>query len=270
MLREKEETPENWLFSEPALFRDPFESPQKPQTAFEAAFKGWDRRTDRVLGRSREPKEASANSTPGYTPLFSDQPLVGNGSGSLGLGATLGLMSSGDSKNPLTKDSAGDKSDSSLKALFEQRNPDQKMPVLPGMSLYDMLGAARGESKTDKKERETRREEFDRLLSPTATVTPPETGPLGRGLMDETRSPLNPVLPLPVSALEPPPRNRLDPILPANPLDRLNQPRLPLDDTLTRHQSPAAARPEPNRAGQMESLRLMSRPSILSFPSRQF
>jgi hypothetical protein len=167
-------------------------------------------------------------------------------------------------KDPLRNDS-----EAAMKALFDTTS-SERLPVLPGMSLYEMLGAAQANAKELKREREDRRGEFHRLLAPQDT---PANGPaeVFGTVADQTRNLMNPVAPLPFNRALPPGTPN-EPILPPSPPNNLSRPKLPFDEVAARYQGPALSpsAPPENKARQIEALKLMSRPSVLTMPGRQF
>jgi hypothetical protein len=272
--RERLEEKKNWLFDGPALFKDKSPDPSEAaKNPFGNAFKGWDANVERVLGKTErtspaDAKAGSMNATPLAWPAsLNETGLSGARNTAEQADSSLVGARESASKSPLRNDTQ-----MAVKALFDTQAPADKTPTLPGMTLSDLLGSAVPNAKALLQEREARREEFNRLLAPRDQ---PTTGPLGLPMTasDQTRMLMNPVAPVPTVPLNdlPAARNPLDPMLvPLNASEKFGKPRLPFDDVVSRVQTAVPAVAPENRNRQMESLKLMSRPSVLSMPGRPF
>jgi hypothetical protein len=268
LLRERQEQNKNWLFNEPSLFKDRLPDPREAgKTAMDDAFRGLDSGVERVFGKPAKSTGKDAGLTPPGLLLFSDEPLFDKRTKRVD-----GLeRSSVDAREEPESDSRGPFKNTpaaAMKALFESRSAAEKGPSLTGGSLSDLLGSAQADAKVLKRERETRREQFQQLLAPQEQ---PQAGSVidGGGAVDQTRRLINPVAPVPVNNRQPL-KNPLDPILPLSPIDLVPQRKLPIAEVMERYQTTAPARPPENKTSQMESLKLLNRPSILPVPGRSF
>jgi hypothetical protein len=266
-LREQREQNKNWLMQEPAIFKDRFSDPFKKDTsAGMQTFKSWDNTAERVLGKPEGEDGARKDPRLFGSPVFSDKPLFEVDRRVTGRGEPAIARRAGD-REEAEPNSLRPSSESVVRGLFEPRSSTDRLLAAPGMSFSEIFEAAR--AKTEKRDREARREEFNRLLSPPAPMAGNLTDPV-LSPNDLTRQPVNPILPLggPASAGM---RSPLDLPTGLNPTEKLNHPKLPYDDVIARYQTlPPPAAKQDAKARQMESLRLTTRPSVLSFPGRPF
>jgi hypothetical protein len=265
-LREQREEHKTWPFNEPTLFKDKLADPiQSSKTAMDEAFGGWDDTVARVLGKPERSTTKDPKANPLTTPLFSSGSLFDQD----GKGGPLSSPASQATKAADEKELFPRNSDTAMKAFFQTKPGAEKVPMLPGMSLYELMGASKPTDSTIKREREARRQEFNRILSPQDPAAAAVAG-LPGGALDQTRALMNPVAPATVEdALRP--KTPFESIMPlANPGDKLAHPKLPFEEVLNRYQPVTAPKPAETKAGQMEALKLNTRPSVLSFPGRQF
>jgi hypothetical protein len=282
LLREQREQRRNWLSEDPALFRDKSQESAEPRkNAIDDAFKRWDVTTERVFGKPLEEERSEEKASGPETPRFSDNWLVEAGLGNRQpLGATREedlTRARRDGEKHSTREPGQESelrdpfkdnsSEAAMKALFDGTS-NERLPMLPGMSISDLLGTGPGRTKAQKREQEERRADFNRMLAPREPPGVRTTDAVGI-IADQTRSPINPILPMSVNdAL--PARSTVEPIVPPNLAGKLAAPKLPFDEVISRSQPMAPVAAKETKTRQMESLKLMSRPSVLSFPSHQF
>lgn len=265
--REGREERENWLLQEPDIFKERFKDPfELRRNSSEDSLNPFDQRVKRILGKSLDLKQEEGTARERPSTFFSDEPLFSKSRSEKR--DYLGL-----------NDAAGDDRESdqnqtawSMRSLFEPADSQQTLPLQPGMSLYQMLDAARERSTEREEEREEeRRRAFTRLLNPQGPEV--RTG----GLLDPinadtdlTRTPVNPVVPLERNDRRITPRGPGE--LLARPEPEALARSLPFEDLTSpnRYQPAARATAEPDKTRQLESLRLMRRSSVLEFPGRRF
>jgi hypothetical protein len=270
-LRERREENKNWLMNDPEVFRDRFTDPFKAGKELrENDFKSLGGAVDRVFGKpDRAQKENDIQSLSHSTGVYSDQPLFDQGKPRAEVDKA-GSTTAGNRRPAQDRDAFKPSSESALKTFFDPKGSSDRLPLIPGMSMYEMLDTA--QSKTAKRDREARREEFNRLLSPRPAA--------GAGLLDpinvqedQTRLLANPISPILSGSLPLPSK----PVLPwpeAGMGEKLAPLKIPAADRMDRLQPSGLSAPAPraveDKTRQLETLRLMSRPSILSFPGRSF
>jgi hypothetical protein len=271
-MREQREENKNWLTTDPGVFRDRFTDPLKAEKAAPPdAFKEWDDTANRVLGRAdkKGTGELSSGSLGLTSPRDSER-----SDRKLNDPDRLGSMVSSprDTNSKDDRDNTKNDPESAMKALFQPRANNEKTAATPGASLTDLLrGAA---AKAFNREQDRRHDDSSQLLT-SALIPSAKSADASDSLSilkfgpDQTRNVMNPVTPLTVKMPEPS-RSLPEPLAAPNPAERLGQPKLPYDDVLNRYQTPVAAPASEVKARQMESLKLMSRPSVLPFPSRPF
>lgn len=272
-LREERKT---WLFNEPEVFKvkdkftDPFKASADPRNE---AWKDFDSRTERVLGKSPLPASL-ANPIAGSLDsrsdldrrrrgaLYSDAPLFDT---KKPVGADAFDLNEREKND---RDKTKNQASASVKALFDPNAASDKLPVQPGMSLYEMFGA--GKAVSLKREEEANRKAFTQLLGGSALARPPTLPALADPINsqnDLTRTPVNPVLPAMPGGL-PVVRGPKDPLVQPGQIDRPSRP-LPFEDPVRVQAAAAAARPV-DKSRQMEALKLMNRPAVFEFPGRRF
>jgi hypothetical protein len=260
-LRERQEQQRNWLLKEPALFRDRFPDPfTKTNKTSEESLSPWDQAANRLFG---QPEEKEQEKAPQPRPL---SPVLEDDSGRTGPGGeqpgARSLVSRESSERDRDRDRRPNSPETAVKALFGPKEPAGDLGSGPGLSLSDTI--ERADAITRKHDPQFKREEFQRLLAP------PAGGPLDpiSSLQDLTRAPAYPVAPV------------FTPSLPAartpfgSPAALIPEDRLPrmgsVLDTMPINQPAPVAQPPPDSRRQLESLNLMSRPSVLSLPGSKF
>jgi hypothetical protein len=276
--RERREENRTWPFNEPEMFKDKSEASQeKGQDVFGGAFRAWDERVERVLGKTETDLRRDPSSKPEVTrAIYSDELPFSPGRKSQDRLDATPLKPAEFSKPELLPNN--NDSEAAMKALFDPKAAPEKLPLLPGMSLYEMMEAAKASAETFKRQRQARREEAE-TFNPATLAMEPQSGK-GEGTPaflesvtmapDQTRALVNPITPLSVNNTLPT-KTPLEPILPPGSPGNPALPKLPFEEVTARLQKPAASVPAPEtKVRQMEALKLMSRPSVLSFPGSPF
>lgn len=262
-LRQRLEERKNWLFNEPELFRDKFPDPFKLREDPTEMKTALDETVERILGKpddqARKRPESEAPARTG--PLFSETPLFDRDK-----------PAKTDWLDPRERDKKKDDRDwrtateRSIRSLFDPA-AETALPVQPGMSLYEMLGAVK--DKTQRLEDERRRSEFTRIINPHAAPPPPRNSVFDPINLqeDQTRQPVNPITPVIVPRV-PEPKSSPSPLLLPNPVETASRPP-PLAQPATPFQTPPVPTSQ-DKARQIESLKLINRPSTFDFPTRRF
>ena len=275
--RERQAEEKNWLLNEPALFRDRFPDPfEKPPAASENGLGAWERTADRIFGKPDQKERGKGTEGRSFLPALAEEPLrdadpkTGERSGVLGTGRREPGDRERDPENRENRESRENLRNSpeeAVKTLFGPKEATDSLPSLPGLSFHDSFDSV--EAKTLKRELQEKREEFQRLLAPPGQV--PAGGVLDpiNTLQDLTRTPAYPVAPVP-NAKMPPGRNTFEAA--GVPTVESRMPRLgpAPGESPGRPQPPASQGWQDNKARQLESLNLMSRPSVLVLPGRPF
>jgi len=263
-LKDKGEQDKSWLFREPVLFRNRFsDSLENTNPAGAGAFKAWDERAARILGSSGPNTLESQQQDPAASGRYSDKPLFDRERNTMDRTQPSSRNSWGTSRNEQMRNS----SESAMRSFFETRSPSDSLPLLPGMSFYDANEASRASSTLLKQEQQARRQEFNRLLSPTMQTVGGPLDPLGFQDKPASTAPafIMPAVESTPSVLKSP----YEPLSAPDAADKLTRLKQPFDDLLIRYQTqPPAPPPRLNKAVQMERLGLMSHPSVLPFPGR--
>jgi len=263
-LREMQEEKKNWLFKEPALFKDRFPDPfQKPADDSADPMKSLDVFVDRIFGKTTDAKPENKTSASRATNSHSGEPLSGDKRKPTLADPGEGRGSRENSEREGGKPAA----EWSMKSLFEPAEGKARLPVQPGMSLYEMLGSTL--SKVQKREEEVRRQEFSRMLGGVPLETAPPSKMLDSIISqdDPARGSLiHPVTPVVGGGL-PAPKTTTG-FLPA--ASALEQPARPVSFDGSPGQPQITAQRPLEKSSQMDSLNLRSRPPILEFPGRRF
>ena len=259
--REMQEEKKNWLFNEPALFKERFPDPfQKPADNSADPAKSLDVFVDRILGKSTDAKQEKKTPAARTTDSYSDEPRF-DARKKPTLADPTGSREKGEREDgrPATE--------WSMKNLFEPAEGKAHLPVQPGMSLYEMLGTTT--SKVQKREEEARRQEFSRMLGGVPLETTPPSKMLESIISQDDPArgsliqPITPVLGGGLPAL----KTSTERFPAPSGLDRPTRP-VSFDGSIGQPQV-TAQRPV-EKSSQMEALKLRSRPAILEFPGRRF
>lgn len=266
-LRERREEQRNWLINEPDIFKDKFQDPfQETKSSREGTLPTLDSSVEGLLSRGSEAKQDRKTVRPMGVPAFSDERFFDHDTLSR-KSDDSGLQGREHKERSSARNSTG----WDLRELFDQKAASDRMPLQPGMSLYEMWDATK--VRTEKREEDARRKGFTRLLE---GVSPPLT-PSSSRLVDPintqedlTRAPLNPVTPVVGGGLQALPNAR-DTFGMVNAIQRPARP-LPFEDLSVRSPAAAAAaaQRQQDKNRQLESLKLMTRPAVLEFPGRHF
>ncbi len=270
-LRQRQEEQRNWLLNEPALFRERFPDPfKKDQATSEDGLDAWDRSVNRVFGKPEQKDKNKETKNKSAAPAFLDDSFSdrdGSFGGRPGASSPGGRESSVRERDrDREREKRPNSPEAAMKALFGPRETSDNLLALPGMSGNEELD--KEEAKTLKREQQQKREEFQRLLSPAGVA--PTGGLLDpiNSLQDLTRAPAYPVAPVMTTPV-PTARNALEPFGP--PTVQKAFPRLgQLQEAIPGRGPTPVPQALPDKAHQMESVGLMSRPSVLTFPGRAF
>ena len=256
--RERQEQKRHWLTREPDFFKDRFKDPfEKSARKERGPFQQWDDTVDRVFGKS---DPASTDKADGRHPLPLSFPEDMMNGGAKKSGRANGWNGQRSEESPNSVES-------NVKAIFGPA-PHDPRATFPGQTLTDLVGNALSD---EKREHEDRRREFRDLLNHKIEPQITKSTDSSSLLVDLTRTPVNPITPglsetLPVSV------NPLAlPKGPEGPEVRLRS-KSPFDNAAARFQpAEASTVPKPeDKNRQLESLKLMTRPGVLSFPGRQY
>jgi hypothetical protein len=271
--RERQEEQRNWLLNEPALFRDRFPDPfKKTKAAPDDGLSAWDQTANRVFGKPERKDDEKNTEDKSLPPAFADEPLADRNKkmvdrpGALTAGSRESRDQDRDRNRNRDRDGRGNSPEAAMKVLFGPPEATDNLTLLPGMPMNDAIDL--GEAKALKRELQQKREEFQRLLAPPGQI--PTGGPLDpiNSLVDQTRTPAYPVAPV-INGGIPAGRNPLE--LGSAPLEnRLARPGQFQEELPGSRQAPASQALPDSKNRQLESLNLMSRPSVLSLPGRQF
>jgi len=268
-LRELQQEKKDWLFHDPAMFKDRFQNPfEAPKDGMSNPMKALDATVDRILGKSGDSSDKLSDKKKGDDKSFqlesiyyTEEPLFDTKKRKPDHPTDNGFREKGE------HDGHRSSAEGSMRALFDRENPPGHVPVQPGMSLYEMLGTA--SAKVQKREEETRHKEFSRLLGGGGMEPLPAPKPLDMSINMDDPSRGTLVQPVtPVSAIGLPiARAPNDPMFPMGFPERPSRSSI-LEDTSPR--APAAVQRPPDKARQLDSLNLLNRPTILEFPGRKY
>jgi len=300
-----EEKKKNWLEAEPRVFRDPFEDPlssraSRLQRSGFTALEAWDKKAERVLGTSEARGvewggERNALDKPGRSDSEAENQRDAMGmNGPERRGKSPRNTEDSERRQEDSKERDGRETEGKsgndpqqiMKALFEMRSGDksQKITLVPGMSIYEAMEAS---SRAAERAREERRHDPDRAQEPrrVLTVMPgltPElfdltredasrAGPLKEDplklMSDPTARPLRPVVAGTGGLMEPAESGPFRALAPPA-AGRLTPPKAKDLEVLPGAQTSVPTPKPQTREGQLESIKLMHRPSVLPFPGR--